>query len=137
MVESIAIGCSRRLLDDGPIRLANAATDGLLVNVKSDVVHVEHGISSASVSIAERYGVDGADRREAADQLQRALLCIGLLSLLTGNFSERPGAVQGAWFVRGGGESFPVLKRFSGAHPGRRGPFWNIDWKGKEAGSDP
>ena len=63
MVESIAIGCSRRLLDDGPIRLANAATDGLLVNVKSDVVHVEHGISSASVSIAERYGVDGTGGR--------------------------------------------------------------------------
>jgi len=48
--------------------------------------------------------------------------------------SERPGAVQGARFVRGGGKSFPVLKRFSGANPGRRGPFWNIRQKGKRAG---
>src|SRR5215467_9109581 len=36
---------------------------------------------------------------------------------------ERPGAVQGARFVRGEGKSFAGLKRFSAAPPGRRGPF--------------
>src|SRR5579862_3833725 len=56
------------------------------------------------------------------------------LSLITDRFSERPGAVKGARFVRGGGKSFLVLKRFSGAHPLRRGPFRNIGQKGKGAG---
>jgi hypothetical protein len=32
-------------------------------------------------------------------------------------FSERPTAVKGAPLLRGGGKSFLVLKRFSGAHP--------------------
>jgi len=42
-------------------------------------------------------------------------LCICPLSLLIGRFSERPGAVQGARDVCGGGESIAGLKRFSAA----------------------
>jgi hypothetical protein len=61
-------------------------------------------------------------------------LCIGPLSLVISKFSERPAAVQGARSGRGGGEFFPVLKKFSGAHPGRRGAFWNLEEKGKGAG---
>src|SRR5437660_993144 len=48
-------------------------------------------------------------------------------------FSERPGAGKGARFLRGGGKSFPGLKRVCGADPWRRGPFWNMDVKGKGA----
>jgi hypothetical protein len=65
---------------------------------------------------------------------QRFCLCICPLSFLIGDSSERPAAVQGARVVRGGGKSFPLLKRFSVAHPGRRGPFWNMARKGKGAG---
>jgi hypothetical protein len=50
-------------------------------------------------------------------------LCIGPLSRLIGKSSERPGAGKGARFVRGGGKSFPGLKRFCGANACRRGPF--------------
>src|SRR5262245_57393220 len=64
----------------------------------------------------------------------RCALCLNPLSLVMGKSSERPGAVKGGRFVRGGGKSFPVLKRFSGAHPGRRGPFWKLGRKGKRAG---
>src|SRR5206468_12979878 len=48
-------------------------------------------------------------------------------------FSERPGAGKGARFLRGGGKSFPGLKRVCGADAWRRGPFWNMDVKGKGA----
>ena len=47
-------------------------------------------------------------------------LCIGLLSLLRGKSSERPGAGKGARFVCGGGKSFPGLKRFCAADPSMR-----------------
>src|SRR5450755_552062 len=60
-------------------------------------------------------------------------LCICPLSLLIEKSVERPGAGKGARFVRGGGESFPGLKRFSAAHPCRRGPFCNMEKKGKGA----
>ena len=77
-----------------------------------------------------------ADQREAAGRAHSRWFCVCIcpLSLLIGNSSERPAAVQGARGVRGGGKSFPLLKRFSVAHPGRRGPFWNMARKGKGAG---
>ena len=77
------------------------------------------------------------DQREAAPRRKRRGLwvCICPLSLLIGKSSERPAAVPGAGCVRGGGKSFAGLKRFSGAHPGRRGPFWNMGQKGKRAGA--
>src|SRR5437762_6094423 len=61
----------------------------------------------------------GADQREAEYSLKLGwfCLCIGPLSLVPVKSSERPAAVKGARFLRGGGKSFPVLKRFSGAHP--------------------
>lgn len=40
-------------------------------------------------------------------------LCVYRLSLVIGKCSERPGVGKGARGGRGGGESFPVFKRFS------------------------
>ncbi len=61
-------------------------------------------------------------RAHKATNQERFGLCICRLSLVIGKSSERPGAVQGARFVRGA------------ANPGRRGPFWNLERKGKAAG---
>src|SRR5881397_3743638 len=74
-----------------------------------------------------------SDQREVTADYQGGLglTLIGPLSLLSGKSSERPGAGKGARFVRGGGKSFPGLKRFCGADPCRRGPFWNMDVKGR------
>src|SRR5881409_2322766 len=78
--------------------------------------------------------LDSDQRGVTADyQGGLGLTLIGPLSLLSGKSSERPGAGKGARFVRGGGKSFPGLKRFCGADPCRRGPFWNMDVKGRGA----
>src|SRR3954471_8413490 len=56
----------------------------------------------------------GADQREAGRSRKRALQLPAFPYL--SQSSERPGAVKGARFVRGGEKFFRGLKRFFGAH---------------------
>jgi hypothetical protein len=79
------------------------------------------GLKGAGSTVVPSQYSTSRPGENSVSSLVRKDLSIRPLSLLMVKSSERPGAVQGARFLRGA------------ANPGRRGPFWNIGRKGKGA----